>query len=341
MAELSTGKVANGLVSAAMVVRTASPASRKHQALALFTLTVQNTALVLVTKFSYRTSATPYVVSTAIASAELVKLVLSYILLVTSDGRSAAREALREVPSNATRLAGPSVLYVIQNNLLFEGVRLLSPTAYMVCSQSKILTSAICSVLLLGTRITRKQYVALVVLVCGMIMVQGEEGRGRDLPSNRARKDEILRGMVAVLTAAFTSGFAGAYLEKMYKEVGAQKRSVWFRNAQLACFSLPMAMIGSAWCDGERLRTNEGVFQGYDSVVLLVIALQAVGGLVVAAVLRYAGNVLKCFAVSISICNCAVASTFLSTNGGYGLSTSTTLGIALVIGSTFLYSDVL
>ena len=282
----------------------------------------------------------PYVASTVIASAELVKLGLSYILLVASDGQSAARDALREVPSNATRLAVPSVLYVIQNNLLFEGVRLLSPTAYMVCSQSKILTSAICSVLLLGTRITRKQYVSLMVLVCGMTMVQGEEGRGRDLPSDRARTEETLRGMVAVLTAAFTSGFAGAYLEKMYKEVGAEKRSVWFRNAQLGCFSLPVAVIGSAWRDGEHLRANEGVFQGYDGVVLLVITLQAAGGLVVAAVLRYAGNVLKCFAVSISICNCAVATTFLSTNGGHGLSASSTLGIALVIGSTFLYSNV-
>ena len=55
-------------------------------------------------------------------------------------------------------------------------------------------------------------------------------------------------------------------------------------------------MIGWAWRDGERLRANEGVFQGYDGVVLLVIALQAIGGLVIAAVLRYAGNVLKCFA---------------------------------------------
>jgi len=75
-------------------------------------------------------------------------------------------------------------------------------------------------------------------------------------------------------------------------------------------------------------------------VVVLVIALQAIGGLVVAAALRYAGNVLKCFAVSISICNCAVATTFLSTNGGHGLSASATLGVALVIGSTFLYSNV-
>ena len=60
--------------------------------------------------------------------------------------------------------------------------------------------------------------------------------------------------MVVVFTAAFTSGFAGAYLEKMYKEAGAKKRSIWFRNAQLAFFSLPVAMIGSVWCDGERLR---------------------------------------------------------------------------------------
>jgi solute carrier family 35 (UDP-sugar transporter), member A1/2/3 len=177
------------------------------------------------------------------------------------------------------------------------------------------------------------------VLVCGMITVQNEEGCGSNVTSDRARPEDTLRGMVAVLTAAFTSGFAGAYLEKMYKEVGARTRSVWFRNAQLACFSLPVAMIGSTWRDRERLRANEGVFQGYDGVVLLVIVLQAVGGLVVAAVLRYAGKVLKCFAVSISICNCSIATTLFA-NDGHNLSVTASLGIALVIGSTFLYSNV-
>ena len=101
----------------------------------------------------------------------------------------------------------------------------------MVCSQSKILTSAFCSALLLGTRIRRKQYAALLVLVCGMIMVQSEEGRVQSASSDRVREGENVRGMVAVLTAAFTSGCAGAYLEKMYREAGARNRSVWFRNA--------------------------------------------------------------------------------------------------------------
>jgi UDP-sugar transporter A1/2/3 len=56
-------------------------------------------------------------------------------------------------------------------------------------------------------------------------------------------------------------------------------------------------------------------------------------------VLRYAGNVLKCFAVSISICNCALATTVFA-NDGHILSVTASLGIALVIGSTFLYSNV-
>ena len=314
-------------------VPVASPL-RKHQALALLTLTIQNTALVLVTKFSYRETAAPYIVSTVVTSAELLKLILSCVLLLTTEGRSAASDALHEVLPNASRLAVPSVLYVIQNNLLFQGVRLLSPTLYMVCSQSKILTSALCSVLLLGTRITHKQYVALLLLVCGMILVQAEEGRGKKFLSHGGYKGETLKGMFTVFTAAFTSGFAGAYLENMYRE--STKRSVWFRNTQLACFSLPVAMIGVVWRDGERLHVNEGVFQGFDSVVMLVITLQAIGGLVVASVLRYAGNVLKCFAVSISICNCAVATTIFSHN----LSASMTLGIALVISSTFLYSNI-
>ena len=109
------GQNAQGVVSAATAVQVASSPSRKCQVLALFILTIRNTALVLVTKFSYRHSAMPYVASTVIASSELFKLVLSYILLVASGGQSAARDALREIPFNATRLAVPSVLFAIQN----------------------------------------------------------------------------------------------------------------------------------------------------------------------------------------------------------------------------------
>lgn len=45
---------------------------------------------------------------------------------------------------------------------------------------------------------------------------------------------------------SITSGFAGAYLEKMYKEVkNGSKLSIWFRNVQLACFLIAVAFCSA------------------------------------------------------------------------------------------------
>ena len=209
----------------------------------------------------------------------------------------------------------------------------------MVCSQSKILTSAFWNVLLLRVQISRKQYIALFWLMGSMIMVQSGDHVHRSASSemDHVRWSQLPRGIIVVLIAALTSGFAGLYLEKIYTEYGARKRQlIWFRNTQLACISLPTAVIIAFWCDGERLRTF-CAFQGYDRVVFIIITLQAFGGLIVAVVLRYAGNILKCFAVSISICSCAMLSTFFDEDS-HPLSLRAVLGVAFVICSMFLYS---
>ena len=71
-------------------------------------------------------------------------------------------------------------------------------------------------------------------------------------------------------------------------------------------------------------------------VVGIVVVLQATGGLVVALVMRHAGNILKCFAVSISMCNCAVFTCLVSSEQ---TSVSTlVMGLALVVTATFAYS---
>lgn len=312
---------------------------------ALVALTTQNTALVLVTKFSFsRVEIEPYLASTVIACSELLKLVVSCALLANADGKSAVVLALKDLRSNSARLALPSVLYVIQNNLLFKAVRLLSPTLYMVCSQSKILTSALFSVLLLNSRITRRQCFALAALAVGMILVHESE-------SDHTTKEHVFsfkmdgdasNGLLALFAATFISGFTGAYVEKMYQSSNdgsggsSRSSSVWFRNTQLACFSLPVALT-SAYLRDSALIGRDGFFQGYDMVVALVVVLQATGGLVVALVMRHAGNILKCFAVSISMCNCAVF-TVLASSDRTSVSTLA-MGLAIVVAATFAYSS--
>ena len=307
-----------------------------HRSLKLVTLlllTAQNTALVLVTKFSLQ-KFTPYNVSTVIAFAECVKLVLSSITIVLSEGAVALRQALLDVPKSATRLSAPAVLYFIQNKLLFVGIRLLSPTVYMTCTQSKILTSAFFSVCLLKVRITKRQMISLLVLVLGMILVQSSDTANHS--GDHCCFGDVFKGITAVFTASVMSGFAGAYIEKLYKEVpddGAQ-RSIWFRNVQLACFSVPISVVA---VQSEAVSHN--LFVGYNHVVVVIILLQATGGLVVAAVMRYASNVLKCFAVSLSICNCALAATFMHGDGNHSMSAKQLFGIALVISASFAYAS--
>ena len=305
-------------------------------------LTIQNTALVLLTKFSYRKTAVRYAASTVIVCAESLKLIVSCVLLGYSDGKLAVRQSLYEVPSSLVRLALPCVLYVVQNNLLFHGVRLLSPNMYIVCSQSKIVSSAIWNILLLQKRITQKQCVALFMLICGMIMVQvGEKKQSQySADSTRASASDTVQGIIAVFTAALTSGFAGTYLEKIYTTDDDRRVSVWYRNTQLAFVSIPVAIMAAIWKDRKSFGVH-GVFQGYNSVVWGIIVLQAFGGLIVALVLRHAGNVLKCFSVSLSICFCTVATLAASDSVEPTLSMTTLLGTTFVIGSVFVYSNVI
>ena len=57
--------------------------------------------------------------------------------------------------------------------------------------------------------------------------------------------------------------------------------------------------------------TTLGFFQGYTKVVWLVVVTQAAGGLMIAVVIKYADNILKGFATSISIVISSLISSWL------------------------------
>ncbi|CAG0899787.1 unnamed protein product, partial [Darwinula stevensoni] len=80
---------------------------------------------------------------------------------------------------------------------------------------------------------------------------------------------------------------------------------------------------------------EEGFFVGCDAYVWFLIVLQAVGGLIVAMVLKYADNILKGFATAIGIVFSCLASYFLFHVPLTGLFL---LGAGIVIVSVFMYS---
>ena len=308
-----------------------APSAHKRRVVSLVSLlllTLQNTALVLLMKYSYRAEAARYSSSSAVMVAEFVKFIICVSYISVTDGISAVWRHLRTTPAQVT-LSIPCILYVAQNNLLFDAVRNLPTTIYVVCSQGKILSSAFFSYALLGTVLSRRRVLMLALLIVGMILVQAPAPKDSSLKQNS--EGNQMRGLCSIFLACLTSGFAGVYLERIYKG-GDGGKSVWTKNMQLSCFSLPLSFLVAIHSDAAV--SFETLFAGYDVAVVGVILLQAAGGLIVAIVMRYASTILKCFAVSASICVCAMIAMI---SGQEEVTAQCIAGVTLVMTATLVY----
>lgn len=276
-----------------------------------------------------------YLNSTAVFWAEVLKLLCSFVFLGAElGGPEKAWQAVLDQAVNSPRetvtVIVPSLLYTVQNNLLFIALSNLSVAVYQVTYQLKILTTAVLSVLILGRSLSSEKWSALVMLTVGVAVIQLPKG---DTLANRTKgQGNALTGFSAVLAAAFTSGLAGVYLEKLLKQTDS---SIWLRNIQLAFCGSALALSGCFLQDSVAIFSG-GFHQGYSWMVWFVILLQAVGGLVVASVLKYADNILKCFGCALSIViSCIMSSVLLEefTPDSFFL-----LGTLLVLQATALYS---
>ena len=196
-----------------------------------------------------------------------------------------------------------------------------------VTYQLKILTTALFSVLMLNKKLSAVQWISLVVLFVGVAMVQLQNVSA----TSKSEQDQNqLLGLLAVIVSCLSSGFAGVYFEKMLKGSSA---SVWLRNVQLGIFGSLTAVLGMWMKDGSNIY-EKGFFFAYTPLVWSVVVQQATGGLVVAVVVRYADNILKGFATSLSIILSCIAAIFLF---DYLITINFSIGAALVIMAIYLY----
>lgn len=238
-----------------------------------------------------------YASSTAVTTMEFVKFISCLFVIAYESGGvlpmwKALHEEFFSQPMEIVKLSIPSILYCIQNNLLYYALSHLDAATFQVGYQVKILTTAVFSVMMLGKSLSIKQWVSLVLLTAGVSLAQLSASKNKDDHHNTTL------GFVAVLSAACTSGFAGVYFEKVLKN---SRTSLWMRNIQMGVSSIIAGYLG-IYMSGELTGVmNNGFFFGYNYIVVIVILLQAIGGLIVAVVVKYADNILKGFAASFSI----------------------------------------
>eukprot|EP01116_Phalansterium_solitarium_P018392 TRINITY_DN4854_c0_g1_i1.p1 TRINITY_DN4854_c0_g1~~TRINITY_DN4854_c0_g1_i1.p1 ORF type:complete len:408 (-),score=128.58 TRINITY_DN4854_c0_g1_i1:299-1522(-) len=296
----------------------------------LVLLTFQTSLIVLYMKYSR--GAVTYLATAAVVMAELLKIVLASMLamheLKSGSIDLLVRKIFTEQPGEFIKVGVVSFLYVIQNNLLYIAVSNLEPATYQVTYQLKILTTAVMSVWMLSKPLSGRQWGSLVLLTAGVALVQTATMNSNAQAADGARP---MLGLIAVLVSCGSSAFAGVYLEKLLKNSTA---TVWVRNVQLGVWGAPLGLVFALFNDYDSI-VEKGFFQGFGWVVGLLVFQQAAGGLLIAVAIRYADNILKGFATSISIILSSIVSMIMFSFEPNLLWLG---GAALVIVATILYS---
>ncbi|XP_001991654.2 UDP-galactose translocator [Drosophila grimshawi] len=315
----------------------------------LLTLTLQNAILGLSMRYARTRPGDIFLSSTAVLMAEFVKLITCLVLVFNEEGKNAQifvrslHKTIIANPLDTLKVCVPSLVYIVQNNLLYVSASHLDAATYQVTYQLKILTTAMFAVVILRRKLFNTQWGALLLLVMGIVLVQlaQTEGGGGSAAAPMAATEKIpiagqapaqnrMLGLWAALGACFLSGFAGIYFEKILK--GAEI-SVWMRNVQLSLLSIPFGLLTCLINDASSIASH-GFFHGYDVFVWYLVLLQAGGGLIVAVVVKYADNILKGFATSLAIIISCIASIYIF---NFNLTLQFSTGVMLVIASIFLY----
>lgn len=301
----------------------------------LVMLVVLNNSSIFVVRWSRTmTAAGPrYLNTTAVFFAEVLKLCCSFCFLSFRKGGAQAAIMHASEQTCFTELAKitmPGILYTVQNNLVYVSLSNLSGAVHQCTFQLRILATAVLSVAILGKRMSATQWAALIVLTCGVALVQ----LPRRVPVDSTLvfdEGNAFKGFIAVLSACVLSGLAGVCTERILKRTDA---SFWLTNFQFAICSSVMGLLVALWQDGDRIRVD-GFTQGYSSLVWFSVFLQALSGLLSGAVTMYADSILKCVGVAISIpISCLISAVFLRE---FAPDKRFHLGVVLVLAATCIY----
>jgi len=269
----------------------------------------------------------PYSQAMAVLLSEVIKLASCVCIELHRVGFSvkALGKSLRLTPGNVGMLL-PATLYVVQNMLQLLAIRGLSPAVYVTGAQLKVVTSAFFCVIILKRKLTSRQVVSFLPLMSGVALMNWSPDNGKNSASE-------VQAMTCLLIAVTLSGLAGALLELSFK---SEDESIWAKNFFLSVFSLPAASFAAFHDSGNNpVGSLMSTIAGLDAIIWLVIVFLALGGLLTALVMKYAGTLTKCYAVSVSIVLCTVVSILC---GIQEWAYNTSLGSLLVIGSVFVYA---
>ena len=221
----------------------------KMKYISLLLLVFFTSAQVLCMRYARTLPGDRYDTSTAVIVGEVMKLIMSFFLLSFEKGscKVAASQLYTEAVGHTRNVllqAVPAILYTIQNNFNYLAISNLEAAVFQVSSQLKLLTAAIFTVTFLKKYIAPLQWLSLVILGVGVILVQVDPSAKLSGSSNMllgsgtgfqeppaARAFELLQGIHAVGMAGHLPARSG----RPYHRDGAEVCRQYFEGFWELC----------------------------------------------------------------------------------------------------------
>lgn len=237
-------------------------------------------------------------------------LLCAIMLLITGDlGKSFSQWTFQ----SALLGAGiPSILYLIQNYCSLMAYQNLPPVTYNILNQTKTLSAALCCYLVMGKPQSPLQIVSLMILLFSALVLEGivplgignskkedsSEIRDSSTISESGRAD-LLSGVIPILVASFISGLAGALTQKTLQGTSINP---YVFSMELSMFSIMILLTSlvTGSPDGKKIRENQ-INVGWTWKTWIPVITNAMGGLLVGLVTKYAGAVKKGFALILGL----------------------------------------
>lgn len=278
-----------------------------------------------------------FLTSAAVLGCEATKLTLSvlYILIIDRGSLESIYQFLKDDFRNMLLLSVPAGAYNLQMSLEYVALANLNAAVFSVLVQTKLLATATFSSLILKTKLKVVQIISLLLLTVGVMLINIDNiGTTAEDAKNVAMK-----GIIATLGIALSSGFASVYTEKVIKAqrsktITRQNYSLAYLQVQLALASMIIIGLWAVATDYKKIM-EFGLWHNFTPGAYFSIFNSAIGGLTVAAVLKYADSVLKGYATAMSVVLTGVASMILfdtTLNAVYAL------GIINVVCAVLLYN---
>ena len=215
----------------------------------------------------------------------------------------------------------------------------LDGIVFLITSQLKIVTTAYFSWKMRKTNINFVQKCALVLLILGTIIVQSSSISS---PKNGERDGNGLLGLLSVILATVSSGFAGISFEsslhsKQFEEKEGEIPIIWLLNIHLAVSGIFFSGILMLLFDGT-LIWEKGPFYGYRIFTFFLALLMALCGFVIAYIVKHADSIIKGFASALCIVTSGVIMDLLSHQPGSSFTLSKIVGSTTVISSILMYN---